>query len=84
MTKYDELRIAAGKVEALATAVEEIFDSTIFDGKVDRQRLEHTAVLIGLCREAAEHALNAVDAFNADALNPAIPDSDPSTRDEPK
>jgi hypothetical protein len=80
MTGFDEIRQRVAVVETLATALEELFDSSVFDGHVDRARLEHTAILVGLVREAAEKALLAVDAANAEALNPEIPgDVDPST-----
>jgi hypothetical protein len=69
---FDDLRIAVARVDALASAAEELFDNTLWGGEVDRQRLERAAHLIGLTRESAEAALNAVDAFNADALNPTI------------
>lgn len=84
-SKYDELRTAVAKVDALAAAVEDLFDNTLWGGDVDRQRLERAAHLIGLTREAAEQALNAVDAFNADALNPTIPeDANQDGWDDPK
>jgi len=82
--QFDELRNAVADVDALAAAVEDLFDDTLWDGQVDRQRLERAASLIGLTRQAAEKALHAVDAFNADALNEQIPASDPAAWDEPK
>ena len=68
-SKFDELRSAVAKVDALASAAEELFDNTMWGGEVDRQRLERAANLIGLTREAAEQALAAVDAFNADVCD---------------
>lgn len=70
--RYDELRIAVAKVDALAAAAEEMFDNTSWGPDVDRQRLDRNAHLIGATREAAEAALLAVDAFNADALHAQI------------
>ena len=81
MANYDELRIKVANVDALAAAVEDLFDDTLFDGQVDRQRLERCAHLIGMTREAAEQALAAVDAASAET---AIPDADPRAWDETK
>ena len=66
MARFDELRIAVARVDALASAAEELFDNTMWDGHVDPQRLERAAQLIGMTREAAEQALNAADAANAE------------------
>lgn len=80
---FDDLRTAVAKVDALAAAAEQHFDETQWGPHVERQRIERQAHLCGAVREAAEHALLAVDALNALALNPEIPDADPSAWSEP-
>lgn len=64
--RYDELRTAVAKVDALAAAVEETYDSTAWPQGSDRKQIERLAHLIGAAREAAEAALVVVDAMNAD------------------
>jgi len=76
--KFDALRIAVGNVDALAASVEELFDATMYGAGADRQKLERLAHLIGMTADAASTALVAVDAFNADALNPAIASDAPA------
>src|SRR5882757_5623859 len=50
------------KLDALAAASEDLFDGSMFDDDIDRQRLERCASLIGMVREAAERMLTTVDA----------------------
>lgn len=76
MPTFDRVRELCAETEALATALENLIDGTTWQGaEVDRQRLEHTAVLAGLARRSAEKALAAVDAYNPDVR---IPDADPA------
>lgn len=76
---FDELRLVVAKVDALANATEELFDSTTWRGEVDSQRLERIAHLVGATAEAAAVAVVAVDSFNAEVLvTPTIStDTDP-------
>jgi hypothetical protein len=84
MTNFDKLRGAVARVDALAAAVEQMFDEPNFGRDVDRERLERVAELIGVLGEAAAAALRAVDALNAEMLHEAIPDPDPSSWEDPK
>jgi len=72
MAAYDDLRTAVAKVDALAHAVEMMFDDAPWGGEIDSQRLERLAHLVGATAEAAAAALVAVDTLNADLLNPTI------------
>jgi hypothetical protein len=49
MTPFDRLRFEASKLDALAAASEDLFDGTMFDADIDRQRVERCASLIGWC-----------------------------------
>jgi hypothetical protein len=69
---FDEIRTAVAKVDALAHAVESMFDDTDWNGEVDRQHLERMAHFVGAVAEAAAAAVVVVDHLNADLLNPAI------------
>jgi hypothetical protein len=69
---FDDLRTAVAKVDALAAAAEQAFDNAIWPPGADRQQVERIAHLVGASRETAESALCAVDALNADALDPTV------------
>jgi hypothetical protein len=72
-SKYDELRIAIGRVDALASAVEDLFDNTLWGGEIDHRRLERCAHLVGLTRQSAEAAVIAVDRLDSDLVTTEIP-----------
>lgn len=72
MAAYDDARTAVAKTDALANALEIMFDDAPLRGEIDQQRLERLAHLVGAVAEAAAAALVAVDALNADLLNPTI------------
>jgi hypothetical protein len=57
----------------LASAVEDLFDNTLFGGEIDHRRLERCAHLVGLTREAAEAAVIAVDRLDSDLVTTEIP-----------
>ena len=82
MAAYDNARTAVAKVDALAHALEKLFDDAPLRGEIDRQRLERLAHLVGATAEAAAAALLVVDRLGADLLNQVIP-GDPEEGAEP-
>jgi hypothetical protein len=82
MAAYDNVRTAVAKTDALAHALEKMFDEAPLRGEIDRQRLERLAHLVGATAEAAAAALVAVDTLNPDLLNHVIP-GDPEEGAEP-
>ena len=69
---FDTLRTAVAKVDALAAAAEQAYDNAIWPPGTDRQQIERLAHLVGASREAAEAALCAVDALNADIADDSV------------
>jgi hypothetical protein len=70
----DEIRTAAARTVALASAAEVAFDAVLWPAEADRQAIECIAHLIGATHEAAAAAVRVADKHNSE-----LADSQPLT-----